>query len=180
MATMRVLPFTFTMVGVFVTGGVSECTDEVDFKDALNNPCTHYTNNPDNCKHGDAMKQGPSGSTACSACCVCEKCPESKTCGNIDAKNTTFSCAEDDTLLSEVTCIGVCDHKQCCAGKTCKSWDCPQDQLKYDEKACPEGGCTQSLCCGWAEEGTDANTAYQSFTEMTTIVAIIFAFLSSS
>jgi len=47
------------------------CVDAADYRDQHNNACSHYTNNPSNCKHGDAYTDNRDGKRPCEACCKC-------------------------------------------------------------------------------------------------------------
>jgi len=45
--------------------------DAADYRDQHNNACSHYTNNPSNCKHSDAYTKNTDGKRPCEACCKC-------------------------------------------------------------------------------------------------------------
>lgn len=138
---------------LLMMGVVYCCTDVPDYLDSRSNVCSHYENNPDNCMHDDAKTPGGDGKTPCEACCACDGhdgC-KTRTCGNIDKANTSFSCPAGYELAGlDIECAAeTCLSDECCV-PTCDSYQClGQGYTKKADSSigCSEGTCNNHICC---------------------------------
>merc|ERR1719323_96920 len=107
-----------TMVTMVVVANGETCKDAAGFKDSKGNTCEHYTNNIRNCFHEDAKVRNSNGTTACNACCACNKCPNltcsTHTCSD-HRKNWETEGVEKKGALTIIPCEdGACSESVCC------------------------------------------------------------------